>query len=79
MKGFAVRSRRCRRRFRSWNVDTDRFRMDHYAFEICGIPDRTQVTFEDLSSRIHPTAITSRSTATTEDMAREFDGAELGA
>jgi two-component sensor histidine kinase len=38
----------------SWNVETDQFMMDEHAFEIWGIPESAAVTFEDLSSRIHP-------------------------
>lgn len=38
----------------SWNVDTDRFAMDRRAFEIWGLPEKAQVTFEELSARIHP-------------------------
>jgi two-component sensor histidine kinase len=38
----------------SWNVDTDRFTMDGRAYELWGMPGREDVTFEDLSSHIHP-------------------------
>jgi len=38
----------------SWNVETDRFTMDDHAFDIWGIPQGPEVTFEDLSARIHP-------------------------
>ena len=38
----------------SWNVDTDNFEMDDNAFELWGVPPSGNVTFEDLSLRIHP-------------------------
>jgi two-component sensor histidine kinase len=38
----------------SWSVETDAFTMDERAFELWGLPQSSQVTFEDLSSRIHP-------------------------
>ncbi|MET0968520.1 MAG: HWE histidine kinase domain-containing protein [Tardiphaga sp.] len=38
----------------SWNVDTNTFRMDASAFSLWGLPERPGVTFDDLSSRIHP-------------------------
>ena len=38
----------------SWNVDTDKITMDDHAFGLWGVPPSTQVTFEDLSSHIHP-------------------------
>jgi len=38
----------------SWTVETDVFAMDDKAFELWGIPSAREVTFEDLSSRIHP-------------------------
>lgn len=38
----------------SWNVDTDRITMDSRAFELWGLPQRSRVTFEDLSACIHP-------------------------
>ena len=38
----------------SWNVETDLFNMDDRAFAIWGIPSNAAVTFEDLSSKIHP-------------------------
>ena len=38
----------------SWNVDTDRITMDERAFEIWGLPKRDEITFEELSSCIHP-------------------------
>jgi len=45
----------------SWNVDTNRFRMDERAFELWGVPLSDYVSFEYLSSHIHPaTAIGSR-------------------
>ena len=38
----------------SWNVDTNRFTMDERAFELWGVPLSDYVSFEDLSSHIHP-------------------------
>ncbi|MGI4942707.1 MAG: sensor histidine kinase [Janthinobacterium lividum] len=38
----------------SWNVDTDEIAMDHRAHALWGVPRGTLVTFEELSSRIHP-------------------------
>lgn len=38
----------------SWTVETDAFAMDEQAFELWGLPQTNEVTFEDLSSRIHP-------------------------
>lgn len=38
----------------SWTVETDVFEMDERAFELWGLEPATSVTFEDLSSRIHP-------------------------
>lgn len=38
----------------TWNVDTDSFTMDERGFELWGLPWRPQVTFEELSSHIHP-------------------------
>lgn len=38
----------------SWNVDTDAFAMDQQGFDMWGLPQATEVAFEDLSSRIHP-------------------------
>ncbi|MBJ6986075.1 sensor histidine kinase [Devosia sp. MC521] len=38
----------------SWTVETDSFAMDEKAFELWGLPPTGTVTFEDLSSRIHP-------------------------
>jgi two-component sensor histidine kinase len=38
----------------SWNVESDAFVMDERAFELWGLPQTGSVTFEDLSSRIHP-------------------------
>ncbi|WP_426265433.1 sensor histidine kinase [Sphingomonas sp. PWP1-2] len=40
--------------FWAWNVDTDRLTMDALAFELWGIPWSDSVTFEKLSSHIHP-------------------------
>lgn len=38
----------------SWNVDTDRITMDSRAFELWGLPQSPEITFEELSSCIHP-------------------------
>lgn len=38
----------------SWNVDTDELTMDRQAFALWAVPETSVVTFEDLSSRIHP-------------------------
>jgi two-component sensor histidine kinase len=38
----------------SWDVQTDAFAMDEQGFRLWGLPDASTVTFEDLSSRIHP-------------------------
>ncbi|MGZ9113374.1 MAG: histidine kinase, partial [Brevundimonas sp.] len=38
----------------SWNVDDDTFAMDDAAFGLWGMTIRSHVTFEDLSSHIHP-------------------------
>lgn len=38
----------------SWSVETDAFAMDEQAFQMWGLPQTDEVTFEDLSSRIHP-------------------------
>lgn len=38
----------------SWNVDDDTFAMDERAFALWGLPGGEAVTFEDLSSNIHP-------------------------
>lgn len=38
----------------SWNVDNNRFGMDERGFELWQLPPGENVTFEDLSSRIHP-------------------------
>ena len=38
----------------SWNVDTNKITMDERAHALWGVPDTDAVTFEDLSSRIHP-------------------------
>ena len=38
----------------SWNVDTNRFTMDERAFDLWGVPLSSSVTFDDLSSHIHP-------------------------
>ena len=38
----------------SWNVDSDQIAMDERAFVLWGVPARDQITFEELSARIHP-------------------------
>ena len=39
----------------SWNVDTDEIAMDERAHGLWGVPrEERQITFEDLSARIHP-------------------------
>ncbi|HVM37647.1 MAG TPA: HWE histidine kinase domain-containing protein [Sphingomicrobium sp.] len=38
----------------SWNVDDNRFAMDERGFDLWQLPASEGVTFEDLSSRIHP-------------------------
>jgi two-component sensor histidine kinase len=38
----------------SWNVDDDSITMDGQAFRLWGVPQSDEVTFEDLSSHIHP-------------------------
>lgn len=38
----------------TWTVETDVFAMDDKGFELWALPKETPVTFEDLSSRIHP-------------------------
>ncbi|WP_127751869.1 MULTISPECIES: sensor histidine kinase [unclassified Devosia] len=38
----------------SWNVTSDAFAMDEQAFVLWGLPPTSKVSFEDLSSRIHP-------------------------
>lgn len=38
----------------SWHVDSNRFAMDERAFELWGLPWAREVSFEDLSTRIHP-------------------------
>ena len=38
----------------TWMVETDAFAMDDKGFELWGLPKSRLVTFEDLSSRIHP-------------------------
>ena len=40
----------------SWNVDSDEIAMDERAHGLWGVPrGERQITFEDLSARIHPT------------------------
>lgn len=38
----------------SWKVDDDRFAMDERAFDLWGLPWANQVSFEELSTHIHP-------------------------
>ena len=38
----------------AWTLETDAFAMDEQAFILWGLPPTDKVTFEDLSSRIHP-------------------------
>ena len=38
----------------SWNVDSDRLTMDGRAFDLWAVPWATEVSFEELSARIHP-------------------------
>ena len=38
----------------SWNVDDDRFAMDERAFDLWGLPWANEVSFEELSTHIHP-------------------------
>ena len=38
----------------AWQVDTDKFAMDEHGFELWGLPWADQVTFEEMSLRIHP-------------------------
>jgi two-component sensor histidine kinase len=38
----------------SWNVDNDQLTMDQEAFNLWGVPQSDEVSFEDLSAHIHP-------------------------
>ncbi len=38
----------------AWNVDTDKLLLDQQSYDMWGVANTTDVTFEDLSSRIHP-------------------------
>jgi len=38
----------------SWHVDSDRFTMDHRAFDLWGLPWNEAASFEELSAHIHP-------------------------
>ena len=38
----------------SWNVDNDLLTMDERAYDLWEVPRSASVTFEDLSSHIHP-------------------------
>ncbi len=40
--------------FWSWNVDSDQFEMDERGFELWDVSPGVQLTFEDLSRKIHP-------------------------
>ncbi len=37
-----------------WDVDTDRFSMDEFGFELWGLPWKPEVGFDELSAHIHP-------------------------
>ncbi len=38
----------------AWNVDTDQLMLDQRSYDLWGVPNTTEVTFEDLSAHIHP-------------------------
>jgi two-component sensor histidine kinase len=38
----------------AWNVDTDKLILDQRSYDLWGVPNTTEVTFEDLSAHIHP-------------------------
>ncbi len=38
----------------SWNVDTDKLKMDEQGYQLWGVEPRADLRFEDLSERIHP-------------------------
>jgi two-component sensor histidine kinase len=38
----------------AWNVDTDKLTLDQRSYDLWGVSSDTDVTFEDLSSHIHP-------------------------
>ena len=60
----------------SWNVDTDEIAMDERAHSLWGVPrGERQVTFEDLSARIHPADFDRVRTAfeATRDMLGAYD------
>ncbi len=38
----------------AWNVDTDKLLLDQRSYDMWGVPNTTNVTFEDLSAHIHP-------------------------
>ena len=38
----------------SWNVDTDALAMDDRSYDLWGVAQSKDVTFEDLSAHIHP-------------------------
>ncbi|MFN7164695.1 MAG: sensor histidine kinase [Hyphomonas sp.] len=38
----------------AWNVDTDKLVLDQRSYDLWGVPNTLEVTFEDLSAHIHP-------------------------
>lgn len=38
----------------AWNVDTDKLILDQRSYDLWGVPNTSEVTFEDLSAHIHP-------------------------
>ena len=38
----------------SWDVETDRITMDAHGFHLWGVGPQAEITFEDLSMKIHP-------------------------
>ena len=40
--------------FWSWNIDTDEIALDEHACRLWGVSESSQITFRDLSERIHP-------------------------
>ncbi|WP_291194546.1 HWE histidine kinase domain-containing protein [Hyphomonas sp.] len=38
----------------AWNVDTDKLLLDQRSYDLWGVPNTNEVTFEDLSAHIHP-------------------------
>ncbi len=43
----------------TWNVDDDSFTMDERGFRLWGLDWKEDLTFEDLSQHIHPSALQS--------------------